>query len=472
MKKQILLIGASAAGCALIAGLVILLNRQSDSSVPEFVLPEYSQSADEIYDDTTAATLHSASGTEPPEAPAKSDDSSAASTEPAATSTSSELPKTTTATSDVPEYSSSVPDAPVLPSAATVAATEQPAASVKDPTSEPKEQHTAAVTAEPGNPVEPDEPEPKPEPEITENVLLTSGDPLHHIRFEFGADRIDFSGVYTDLTVSEVQILREHISSYDLASGTHFSGSLNVSGLTPGYYIIRVSLSDGGIMDYVFEMNSTGASPLSWEELPADENLNAAASPLELPASGVMQHVTSSGDAETAKRVLTQIKELSDEICAGLSDDYSKARVLAQWVSRNMYYDHDASENGVTDDILTLEHVLGYHRSVCFGWSNLYSALCQAQGIWCANASGSVVTGSRCFMQTTTGDERSHSWNMVVIDGRQIWVDTVWNSSNSYEGRRYVEGTQDMQYFDISTAALSQDHRVKRFEHRDYFALA
>lgn len=472
MKKQILLIGAGAAGCALIAGLVILLNRQSGSNVPEFVLPEYSQSADVIYNDTTAATLHSASGTEPPEAPAKSDDSSAASTEPAATSTSSELPKTTTATSDVPEYSSSVPDAPVLPSATTVAFTEQPAASVKDPTSEPKEQHTAAVTAEPGNPVEPDEPEPKPEPEILENVLLTSGDPLHNIRFEFGADRIDFSGVYTDLTVSEVQILREHISSYDLVTGVAFSGSLNVSGLTPGYYIIRVSLSDGGIMDYVFEMNSAGASPLSWEELPADENLNAAASPLELPASGVMQHITSSGDAETAKRVLAQIKELSDEICAGLSDDYSKARVLAQWVSRNMYYDHDASENGVTDDMLTLEHVLEYHRSVCFGWSNLYSALCQAQGIWCANASGSVVTGSRCFMQTTTSDERSHSWNMVVIDSRQIWVDTVWNSSNSYDGRRYAEGTQDMQYFDISTAALSQDHRVTRFEHRDYFALA
>lgn len=472
MKKQILLIGAVAAGCVLIAGLVILLNRQSDSSVPEFVLPEYSQSADVIYNDTTAATLHSASGTEPPEAPAKSDDYSAASTGPAATSVPSDTSKSATATSDVPEYSSSVPDAPVLPSATTVAATEQPAASVKDPTSEPKEHHTAAVTAEPGNPVEPDEPEPKPEPEIPENVLLTSGDPLHHIRFEFGADRIDFSGVYTVLTVSEVQILREHISSYDLVTGVHFSGSLNVSGLTPGYYIIRVSLSDGGIMDYVFEMNSTGASPLSWEELPADENLNAAASPLELPASGVMQHITSSGDAETAKRVLAQIKELSDEICAGLSDDYSKARVLAQWVSRNMYYDHDASENGVTDDMLTLEHVLEYHRSVCFGWSNLYSALCQAQGIWCANASGSVVTGSRCFMQTTTSDERSHSWNMVVIDSRQIWVDTVWNSSNSYDGRRYAEGTQDMQYFDISTAALSQDHRVTRFEHRDYFALA
>ena len=75
-------------------------------------------------------------------------------------------------------------------------------------------------------------------------------------------------------------------------------------------------------------------------------------------------------------------------------------------------------------------------------------------------------------MQTTTADERSHSWNMAVIDGRQIWVDTVWNSTNSYSDRYYAEGLQDMQYFDISIAALSQDHRVTRFEYRDYFALA
>lgn len=184
-----------------------------------------------------------------------------------------------------------------------------------------------------------------------------------------------------------------------------------------------------------------------------------------------MQHITSSGDPETARQVLSRVRELSDEICVGITGDYDKLRAISQWVSRNMYYDKDASEKGVTEDMLTLEHVLEYHRSVCFGWSNLFSALCQAQGIWCANASGSVVTGSRCFMQTSTADERSHSWNMAVIDGRQIWVDTVWNSSNSYHKRRYVEGAQDMQYFDISTAALSQDHRVTRFEYRNYFAL-
>ena len=311
------------------------------------------------------------------------------------------------------------------------------------------------------------------EPEAPQNILITSGDPDHHIRFEFGERQINFSGVYTGTGISDIIILRKRIQSTDLAfTGADFSGSLNVSSLDPGYYIIRVDLADGSVIDYVFEMKSDGSAPLSLEELPVGENLSAAASPLELPSDGVLKHITSSGDPETAKQVLSRVKGISDEICEGLTTDYDKLRAISEWVSRNMYYDKDASENGVTEDILTLEHVLEYHRSVCFGWSNLFSALCQAQGIWCANASGSVVTGSRCFMQTTTADERSHSWNMAVIDGRQIWVDTVWNSTNSYSDRYYAEGLQDMQYFDISIAALSQDHRVTRFEYRDYFALA
>ena len=78
-----------------------------------------------------------------------------------------------------------------------------------------------------------------------------------------------------------------------------------------------------------------------------------------------MQHITSSGNPETARQVLSRVRELSDEICAGITSDYDKLRAISQWVSRNMYYDKDASEKGVTEDMLTLEHVLEYHRSVC-----------------------------------------------------------------------------------------------------------
>ena len=434
MKKYtILIISGCCVLAAGIAGLALLLNQPpvSESSVPEFVMPSQTVSTDSSSAPETSGSSAAVTTAPQTEAP----------------------PETPTGTAEPAALTAESPDIPEETNFSTSIQPDEITAAQPSAVSEPAQPNSAVSSA-------------------TSNMLITSGDPLHHVQFEFGGRSVRYSGVYEGTPVTAVDILLEQIPSYDFTqNGSSFSGTLNASSLDPGYYIIRLSLDGGAIMDYVFEMTADGSAPLSWAELPADENLSAAASPLELPEEGVMQHITSSGNPETARQVLSRVRELSDEICAGITSDYDKLRAISQWVSRNMYYDKDASEKGVTDDMLTLEHVLEYHRSVCFGWSNLFSALCQAQGIWCANASGSVVTGSRCFMQTSTADERSHSWNMAVIDGRQIWVDTVWNSSNSYHKRRYVEGAQDMQYFDISTAALSQDHRVTRFEYRNYFAL-
>lgn len=315
--------------------------------------------------------------------------------------------------------------------------------------------------------------EPADEDSTPQNILLTSGDPQHYIRFEFLPQSVSFSGVYSGDPISAVYVFNPEVHSYDLqCSGDFFSGTLDLSGFAPGYYIIVVRTESAAGMYYVFEMTGTTSRPVPADELPAQRNLEASFSPIELEKDGVLLHITPDGDTQRAAHLLQQVKEISDTVCAGLTDDYSKARALAEWVSQNIYYDHDAKDGGDLDEVITLDYVLTYHRSVCFGWTNLYSALCQAQGIDCYNASGSVVTGSRCFLQTDPSDERSHSWNMVIIDGRRIWVDTVWDSSNDYEFGNYFIAPYDFQYFDIDNALLSHDHRVTRFEHRDYFALS
>lgn len=307
---------------------------------------------------------------------------------------------------------------------------------------------------------------------VPDNVLVTSGDPLYYVSFEFQTDQILLSGVYAGDSISSVSVMQSKVECQDLNStGSSFSGSMDISGLKTGYYIILVKLNSGAGMYYVFEMTGQGARRVPEDLLPAEDNFACTQVPLEIPTEGVIKHITASGDMKRAAEILERVKEISDAVCAGISNDYDKARALAVWVSRNIYYDKDAAENGVTDEEITLEFLLEYHRSVCFGWSNLYSALCQAQGIECYNASGSVVTGSRCFLQTELSDERSHSWNMVIIDGRKIWVDTVWNSSNTHFQSSYNDGSRDLQYFDISNGLLAHDHRVTRFEHRDYFGI-
>lgn len=306
--------------------------------------------------------------------------------------------------------------------------------------------------------------------ETAENVLLTSKDPEHFIRFEFLPDRIMFSGVYTGDVVSWISIFDPEIICGDLAySGDGFSGSLDTSRLDRGFYVICVRLDSGAGMYYVFNVTEQGAQPVPEDKLPAERNLSCTEHPLELPAETVLEYITPSKDRDRAAEILQQIRELSDSICDGLDNDFDKARALSEWVSHNTFYDWDAKENGVSDEMLSLEYILEYHRSVCFGWSNLYSALCQAQGIECYNASGSAVTGSRCFLQTELSEERSHSWNMVIVDGEKVWVDTVWNSSNMYKYGEYNYGSCDLQYFGITNGLLAHDHRAVRFEHRDYF---
>lgn len=441
MKKKPVIFAAAAAVIIVGAAVIFTLPKQDkpkNSDVPEFIMPESTQQ-DTTQQESSAAVTESTANAPSQTVSTTSQDAALPVTEP----------------ESVPEDTQ--PPEPEQTSAATTA-TSPIQTSVSQSTAQ-----TEPVT-EPHEVTE----EPQPEP-LEDNVLITSGDPLHYTRFEFTQRRVRFSGVYSSDSVIDVMIYKPNISSSDLFTvGDSFRGSLDVTSLSPGYYVIIIRLQSGAGMYYVFEMTADGSRAVPEDKLPAAENLAASEHPLELQKEGVEQHITLR-DGGNSRDILAQVKSLSDRICTGLSDDYDKARALAQWVSVNMYYDKDASEKGFDDELLTLDFVLQNHRSVCFGWSNLYAALCQAQGIDCYNASGTVVTGSRCFDQTTKADERAHAWNMVIIDGRKIWVDTVWCSSNIYETECYIAGATDMQYFDIDNSVLSLDHRVTRFEHRDYY---
>lgn len=440
-----------------ITAAVVFGGKGGQSSVPDFVMPQDSSAF------SPAEPPTATSDDTPAETSAVITASSAFTTTSAANESTASDKETTTASQSA---SSGQPgsNTPVeTSSAATSAQTSTAGSSAVTSVSS----HTAAETSSSGSGTSSVQPE-----EVPDNILVTSGDPLHHIVFEFGSDSVEFSGVYSGATVTELRLYRPLIYSRDLTvSGSSFKGSLNISGLEQGYYIIMVRLDTSAVMYYVFLMTDEGAVPVPEDALPSASNLAFADAPMELASEGVLHQITVSDDRETAKDILSEIKGLSDQICAGITDDYQKARVLCEWFSQNLYYDKDAAANGVTEEEITLEFVLKNHRSVCFGWSNLYAALCQAQGITCYNASGSVVTGSRCFPQTEISDERSHSWNLVKIGDRLIWVDTVWNSSNTYDRGNYFKSSYDMEYFDIDNTVLSCDHRVARLEHRDYFGI-
>lgn len=148
--------------------------------------------------------------------------------------------------------------------------------------------------------------------------------------------------------------------------------------------------------------------------------------------------------------VTDEVQAKSDELCRGLSTDTEKVTAIHAWMVENIYYDKPVSmrtsprvKDGV--DTQSPENVLDNKRAVCEGYSNLFQALCWAQKIPCVCVLGDA------------GEQ--HAWNAVQLDGKWLWVDSTWDTFNTYYGEgRWERGDQRLDYFLCSTEFLSTKH--------------
>lgn len=306
------------------------------------------------------------------------------------------------------------------------------------------------------------------DPETTDGSILLCADPLNSVYLSIDGFDITLTGscpedteIYADMTASV-----EMHSSVE-RNGTGYTARLFCADVPEkfgcGDAYVNIYFGEDKF-DYHLHLTEEG---FVLPRLGDIENVNGSLpeSIPELPAENLAEYI--GGDVTS---ILAQVRKLSDTICAGLTDDYDKARALAHWVSENIYYDFDARSGTVDSDTVSLSHILETHRSVCIGFTNLYSALCSAQGITCYNVSGDVLYG---WINYKPSDKTGlHEWNIVVIDGRKINVDTVWNTQNAYRGGVYTRGETTSKYFDFSDRYLSLEHRARSAEHRDYFSLS
>lgn len=192
-------------------------------------------------------------------------------------------------------------------------------------------------------------------------------------------------------------------------------------------------------------------------------------STLSIPQNAVAQYVSADGDMQTICETLTEIKALSDKICEGIDADYDKLYAISCWISENIYYDYDAFNTSVTLETIDLRHVLETKRTVCMGYANLCAALCAAQNIDCR-----VVHGQAIPVGSFSDEEyyaEQHEWNIALLGDRTVWLDTLWDTTNSYRDGEYIDGEQKPKYFDMSDEDIAKNHRADRVELRDYFSL-
>ena len=110
-----------------------------------------------------------------------------------------------------------------------------------------------------------------------------------------------------------------------------------------------------------------------------------------------------------------RVTKVAQEITAGLTTDYEKAKAIFWWVNKNMTYNDIGPKN-----LRNADKILDQMQGVCDDYSWLVMCLCRAVDIPAAQVSGKRGT-------------IPHAWNMIFADGRWFWAEPTFSYGNDYE---------------------------------------
>ena len=234
--------------------------------------------------------------------------------------------------------------------------------------------------------------------------------------------------------------------------------------------IISVLLNSNVFLDmdsYVVYYPSKEELNVIYSEV-IERNLKMLEKPVEYGDKFCSAYVSTQKDLELHNQILSKLQNLSDEICKDAETDYEKVKLIAYWVAGNIYYNHVAAQNSVTLDTISLETVLETKTATCAGYSNMFSALCNMQGIYCVNLRGGTYSAD-ITADFLLSAPKNHEWNAVLIDGNWIFVDTTWMSDNIYTENGYEKhDTIQEKYFDIPFEEMCYEHRIDLIDYRNF----
>ena len=245
-----------------------------------------------------------------------------------------------------------------------------------------------------------------------------------------------------------------------------FSSVLNPSESFGNSDRLVITLKSGARLSYLIMYDDNRYFP---DNKLGEQNLSVLEKAVPTSAKSWAGYVTDELTEESVKQTLDEIAYLADYIAGDIKDEYKKLEAIAKWVSDNIYYDCDARENSVTQSEICIKNVLKSRKTVCVGYSALFSALCEAQGLYVVNVKGTVTSDTVDYSELADGPV-NHEWCAALIDDRWIWVDCVWNSNLKFQNNEFISvGANTEMYFDISPLALSFDHCAYLAEKRYYF---
>ena len=160
-----------------------------------------------------------------------------------------------------------------------------------------------------------------------------------------------------------------------------------------------------------------------------------------------------------------QIRDLSNSIVGGETNDYKKMQLLNKWVAENIYYDYDFYEGRSSEVFYGSDEVYLNKRSVCEGYAGLLELLLQAQGI------PAIQVSTYSAGQDTLGyfdssnyqaqvSNHSHVEAYLRSEDRWVIMDATWDSGNKYINGQYISGPFKNAYFDMSFDMFAYTHKI------------
>ena len=119
------------------------------------------------------------------------------------------------------------------------------------------------------------------------------------------------------------------------------------------------------------------------------------------------------------------------EITAGITDEYEKAKAIAEWLSRNMVYVRSTTPKEV------YAHLPSWQYGTCARFASTATTFYRLAGFPAKTVGGEACGG---------GSWDGHAWNHVFVNGRWVYVDTTWGE------------------FDLPVEEWSHDHSLGHVE--------
>ncbi|MBO7451063.1 MAG: leucine-rich repeat protein [Clostridiales bacterium] len=156
-----------------------------------------------------------------------------------------------------------------------------------------------------------------------------------------------------------------------------------------------------------------------------------------------------------------EVIRFSKMICRGCDTDYDKVLAIYSFITGDMYYDFNQVyivDKGYQDDVLSL---LRRKIGVCEGFSNVFVALCRAQGVPATEIYG-YTNDYDWFWTTKDFSDPSiisnHAWVTAYIDGQWLVLDPTWDNSNQYMGQLKIPGRSSRDFVFLPLEVFSYTH--------------